>query len=67
MFDNLNVQSNGLLVLKASGATGAEDLLKQFQEIKLPTRIVAIYATGTTHYLWFQTIPGTKIKTKTKE
>lgn len=53
LFDSLNSYDETLAVIESNSA---KDLQSQIRSIRLPTRIIAIYAVGETHYAWLQTI-----------
>lgn len=61
MFESLNPNTSTLDFLVGDSA---EDLKAQITSIRLPTKIIAIYAVGVKHIAWIQTTA--KIKKKVK-
>lgn len=51
MFDSLNTYEN----LNYLESASAEELKNMIQSIKLPSKIISIYALGSRHYAWVQT------------
>jgi hypothetical protein len=52
LFDSFNSYDKTLYVLESDSAEG---LREQIIAIRLPTRILTIYAMGETHFAWIQT------------
>ena len=50
LFENLGVQGLTFII-----GESAEDVLKQVSAIRLPVKIISIYAQGSKHYAWIQT------------
>jgi hypothetical protein len=63
MFDSLNPNTSALEFLMGDSA---EDLKNQITSIRLPTKIIAIYAVGSKHVAWIQTTAKIVKKVKGK-
>lgn len=62
LFDNLNINSDNLQYFSADSA---EELKSMISKVRLPLKIVSIYAVGNKHVAWFLT--SAKIVKKKKE
>lgn len=59
LFDSVNALSNTLEFISADSP---EELRLKLREIRLPTRLITIYAVGSKHVAWIQTTAKLKKK-----
>lgn len=57
LFDSLNSDSESLNYFVG---LSADEIIAQLRQIRLPVKIISMYAVGSRHYCWFQT--SAKIK-----
>lgn len=60
LFDSLNSNENLTYLI----GNGPEEIITQLKSIRLPTRIIAMYAVGSKHICWIETTAKLKKQTK---